>query len=286
MAFLSLVLTFSSCEKENYAFGDIIAPANMVITPQIVGKDATHPYGDGSGTVNFKVTANNAITYKFIYNGEESIAPSGIKTYNFGNTGTHKYTITVVANGTAGISSSATIEVEVMVLYSPPADLLTMLTSNSSRTWRIEAETVGHFGVAPPDAVTSIWWSAPVNNKEGKGAYDDRFIFNINGTFTHNTNGTAYGQKGPMIADLGGDQGLTPNGDNEFENYPLANYSERWELSAPNGQETLSFSNKGYHGFYVGGNHKYVILSRTANTMYLRTVGADGNGWFVKFIAE
>ncbi len=65
----------------------------------------------------------------------------------------------------------------------------------------------------------------------------------------------------------------------------MADYSESWNLSAPGGQETLTFSNIGYHGFYVGGDHKYAILSRSANEMSIKTVGADGNGWFAILVA-
>ncbi len=286
MTFLFMALIFSSCTEENYVLGDLNTPSNLNISTEIVGSDASNPFGDGSGIVNYTVTGTNVLSYKFIYNGAETVSVIGKATYAFGTTGKHKYTVTVVAYGTGGLSSSKTVEVEVNVVYAPPADLLTMLTSDSSRTWRIKSEAVSHFGVGPADSPTSIWWSAPSLAKEGKGAYDDRFVFNVNGMFTHKTNGTAYGQKNPMIADLGGDKGLTANSDGEFENYPFADYTEGWSLSAPGGQETLTFADKGYHGFYVGGNHSYAILSRTANEMYLRTVGADGNGWFVTFVAE
>lgn len=283
--FLSLIL-MTGCQKENYKFGDLITPSNLVLTAEIVGQDEANPYGDGSGTVVFTATANNVITYKFVQDGNESMAPAGTISYNFGVTGIHKYIVTVVAIGTGGISTSSSIELEVFAAYNPPAELLTMLTGNSSRTWRIENETAGHFGVGPADGVTPIWWGAQPNEKVGLGAYDDRFVFNIDGTFTHITNGTVYGQSGPMIDDLGGDKGMTANSNGEFENYPLDDYSATWALSAPGGQETLQFSGIGFHGFYVGGSHSYVILSRTANEMHLRTVGADGNGWFVIFIAE
>lgn len=286
ITFLSLAFVFSACEDETYEFGDLVTPTNLVVTTDIVGVDDAHPNGDGSGTVHFNVSATNALTYRFVHNGAESTSAFGTKTYNFGTTGTQKYAVTVIAYGTGGVSSSKTVEVEVLVVYAPPADLLTMLTSDSSRTWRIKAESVGHFGVGPADSDTPVWWSAPPLAKDGKGAYDDTFIFNVDGTFTHITNGTAYGQATQMAADLDGDQGLTANSDKEYENYPLADYSESWSLSAPNGQETLSFSNIGYHGFYVGGDHKYVILARSENEMSLRTVGADGNGWFAILIAD
>ncbi len=284
LTFLSLALVFSSCEKENYEFGDLVTPTNMVITTEIVGVDATHPNGDGSGTVHFNVTADNAITYRFVYDGTESTSALGTKTYTFGTTGLKKYAVTVVAYGTGGVSSSKTVEVEVLVVYAPPADLLTMLTSDSSRTWRLKSEATGHFGVGPADSDAPIWWAAGPNDKEGFGAYDDRFIFNVNGSFTHVTNGDTFGKLAAMAADLGGDQGLTPDGNGEAI-YALADYSENWNLSAPGGKETLTFSNIGYHGFYVGGDHKYVILSRSANEMSIKTVGADGLGWFAILIA-
>jgi hypothetical protein len=81
------------------------SPTGLTITAEIVGADIDNPYGDGSGVVNIKATANNAITYKFIYNGQETVAPSGNLPYNFGKEGINKYAITAVANGRAGVSS-------------------------------------------------------------------------------------------------------------------------------------------------------------------------------------
>lgn len=282
--FLSLAF-FASCEDETHEFGDIIAPTNLQINAEIVGADTENPYGDGSGTVNFTVTANDVITYKFVYDGAESMAPAGNKTYNFGITGTNTYTVTAVAIGTAGASSSVSIEVEVLALYAPPADLLTMLTADASRTWRVKAESANHFGVGPADSQIPVWWGAQPFDKDGWGAYDDRFIFNVNGSFTHITNGDTFGKLDAMAADLGGDQGLTPDGNGEAI-YALEDYSESWSLSAPGGVETLTFSNIGYHGFYVGGDHSYTILDRSENEMQLKTIGADGNGWFVILVAE
>jgi len=284
LTFLSLALIFSACEEETYEFGDVIAPSNLQITADIVGVSAENPNGDGSGTVHFTATASDVITYKFIHDGSESMAPAGTKTYNFGNTGTHTYAVTVVATGTGGVSSSTTIEVDVLALYAAPADLLTMLTADSSRTWRVKAEGGGHFGVSAGDVYWPEWWAAGPYDKADWGAYDDTFIFNVDGTFSHITNGDTFGKLAAMAADLGGDQGLTANSDGEAI-YALENYEESWSLSAPGGQETLSFSNIGYHGFYVGGDHKYTIQERSENEMSLRTIGADGNGWYSILIA-
>ncbi len=278
ITFLLSVLIFSSCAEENYEFGDIITPTNLTITPEIVGLDASHPHGDGSGTVNIKVSANNAISYKFIYNGLEKVAPSGNITYNFGNTGVNKYTITVVANGTAGVSSSSTFEVEVLVVYVPPAELVTMLTANSSRTWRIKAEANSHFGLGPVGgSIINEWYQAPADSKANTGMYDDRFTFNSDGTFLHDTgaDGFVFG-RGGLIEELNGSGGVADGAD--IIQYPFADYSGQFMLSAPNGVETMSLSGIGFIGYYTGGNHQYRIFSRSANEMVLST--ADGNNQF------
>ena len=285
VTFLLMALVFTSCTQESYVLGDLKSPSDLTITAEIIGSTTANPYGDGSGVVNFTASATNALSYKFLYATNPTVSVTGKKSYSFSDVGRSKYSVTVIAYGTGGLTTSKTVEVEVNVVYAPPADLITMLTSNATRTWRIKSEAVGHFGVGPADSATSIWWSAPPLAKDGKGAYDDRFVFNVNKSFTHKTNGTAYGQKGPMTTDLG-DKGVTANSDGEFENYPLADYTENWKITAPGGIETLTFSKNGYHGFYVGGDHSYTILSRKENEILLRSKGSDGNGWFVKMIAE
>ena len=80
---------FTSCEQEEYEFGDILSPTNLTISASLQGADADNPYGDGSGYVTFTATAADAITYKFIQNGVEYMVPSGVFTTRFTNTGVH-----------------------------------------------------------------------------------------------------------------------------------------------------------------------------------------------------
>ena len=282
--FLLLIL-LSSCQEDKVAMGDFITPSNIQIEVDIVGADTENPNGDGSGKVNFKATADNVISFQYMYNGEVSSAPGGLKTYNFALSGTNTYEITILAFGTAGLSTSKTIEVEVLATYEPPADLLEMLYANDSRTWRLKAESTGHFGVGPEDAVDPIWWAAPPFDKDGTGCYDDRWIFNSDGSYQHITNGSAYGQSIPMNQDIG-DPGMETNYGNEYENYPLDDYSGTYTITAPGGIETLSLSGLGYHGYYVGGDHTYKIVSRSANEMNIVTIGADGLAWFAILVAE
>lgn len=276
----------TSCQEDDYAVGDLIAPSNIQVTVDIVGADATNPNGDGSGEVNFIATADNAISYQYVYNGEIRPAPAGEQSFSFATLGLNTYAVTIIAFGRGGISSSKTVEVEVLSTYSPPADLLTMLTADSSRTWKIAADVNQHFGLGPIGGDPFQYYGAAPGDKTSSGMYDDRYTFNIDGTFTHDVgaDGFVFGRKG-LIDELGGSGGVV-NGD-DIEQYPYASYTASWSLSAPGGEETISLSGLGFIGYYIGGSHKYVIYSRSANEMVLKS--ADGNGtfdWWFRLIPE
>ncbi|MFY7709163.1 glycoside hydrolase family 16 protein, partial [Tenacibaculum sp. MEBiC07804] len=287
IAFMSIF--FNSCEEKEYEFGDIITPSNIDIVATIVGQDATNPNGDGSGTVHFEATASNALSYKFVYNGSESVKPNGRMTYNFSELGVNTYTVTVIAVGAGGVSSSKTIQVDVLALYSAPDDLKTLLygydpsnpTAASSKTWRVKGEVGGHFGLGPVGGtVFGEWYQAGANEKAGVGMYDDRFTFHSDGTFEHVTNGDVFGRVN-LIDQLGGSGGTVDGAD--VLNYSYGDYSENWTLTAPGGVETLSITGTGFIGYYIG-NHSYEIFSRSnPNEMSLRIT--DGNNefdwWFV-----
>jgi hypothetical protein len=283
LTFLITLFIFSSCETENYEFGAIVAPTNLTITPVLVGKDANNPFGDGSGKVNITAKADNAVSYKFIGNGEEKIRTSGYLPFSFTKTGINKYTVTVVATGKGGVSSSKTIEIEVLALYEPPAELVKILNGNSTRTWRIKAEGNNHFGLGPVGGnVPTEWYGAPANAKSNTGMYDDRFTFKSDLTFSHNVgaDGTVFGRK-VLIEQLNGPGG-TADGDDILQ-YPFTSYNATYSFSEVNTYETITLTGKGFIGYYTGGNHQYRIFKRSANEMILSTV--DGNNgfewWFV-----
>lgn len=287
IGFLSLLLLLSSCEKDNYEFGDIVAPSNLTITPEIVGKDAAHPYGDGNGVVRINVTADHAITYRYYDNNREIIPVSG-NSFLFTRTGINKYVITVVATGTGGTTSSSTFEFEVLYSYKASPELITMLTANSSRTWRIKAEGNNHFGLGPVGGSTPTeWYGAPANSKANTGMYDDRFTFNVDGTFTHDTgaDGTVFGRK-ILIEQLNGPGGTADGAD--ILQYPFASYSSQYNITGPNDVETINLTGIGFIGYYIGGNHQYRIFKRVNDELVLST--ADGNNefewWFVLVPAE
>lgn len=280
------------CQEDEPDLEVIVAPSNLQVSIELVGADADNPNGDGSGVVNLTATADNAITYQFVYNGNREAIPSGAKTYSFSTTGVNTYTVAVVAVGTAGMTASTLIDVEVFASYEAPADLLQMLVANDTRTWKIKAEVGGHFGLGPVGGnIAAEWYSAGANEKSATGMYDDRYIFNADGTFTHITNsvndaaavdpsGTVFGRV-TLIDELGAHS--EPVNGADVENYPYDDYSNTWALTAPDGVETLTLGGTAFIGYYTGGNHAYRIFSRTADEMVLTT--ADGNNefnwWFI-----
>ena len=281
-------LIFTGCQEDDISVGDIIAPSNIQIIIDIVGADANNPNGDGSGTVNFTASADHAISYQYVYNDNTTSAPGGRQSYDFSVLGLNTYSITIIAFGTGGASSSKTIEVDVLSLYDPPADLIEMLHGGTEKSWRIKAESKPHFGLGPPAGfIPGEWFSAEPFDKAAVGMYDDRYVFNADGTFTHitdntnddptpDTSGTVFGRD-PLINELGGAGGGTVDGA-DILNYPFSDYSEQWSLGAPGGVETITLTGTAFMGYYTGGNHKYRIFSRTATEMVLSTL--DGNGEF------
>ena len=289
---LLTVILFTSCQEDDLTFGDIVAPSNIEVTVTYIDNDTESPApGLGSGEIKLSAKADNATAFQFIVQGQTKLQKSGSASHTFTTLGTNTYAVTVVAFGTGGASSSKTIEVEVLALYEPPADLLTMLTSNSSRSWRVAYETPNYFGLGPVGTTRlgEYFPNGGTPDKSNSGMYDDRYIFNIDGTFTHDTgaDGAVFGRDG-LINEIGGPGDGTIDGADVLK-YTYASYSESWTLTAPGGVETISLSRLGFIGYYIGGStpHSYKIFQRTDNTMAL--IGTDGNNefdWNIILIAD
>src|SRR6476620_6808961 len=96
----TLLVAIGGCKKKEYTMGDLTAPSNVVINTTIVGQDATHPNGDGSGDVKISLTGKNVLSYKIDYNAADGIdlvfLPTGQVTKKYTTIGLNTYRITVV----------------------------------------------------------------------------------------------------------------------------------------------------------------------------------------------
>lgn len=284
--FLSLVV-LTACEEDSYEFGPIISPSNLQVNIDIVGTNVENPFGDGSGIVNFTATANNAISYEFIINGETiAITTSGILQQAFYTVGVNSYDGVVIATGTAGNSTSLAFSFEVLATYEPPAELIQVLTGGGSKTWRVKSEVTNHFGLGPVGGTEPCqWYGAGVEEKTGTGSYDDRWIISSDGTINHITNGTIFGRTAQVHADLG-DNGSGGQDGADILNYEYADYTENWVITDP-GQVSINLTGDAFFTYYTGGNHIYEIYDYNENELYIKTVdGATEFTWWFILIAE
>ena len=283
LSFLTIFLLFSACEEDNYEFGPITSPTNLQVNVEIVGSSTENPNGDGTGVVYFTASAENAISYEFIIEGESvAVTTSGILEHTFYTVGVNSYEVIVIASGTAGNSTSTAISVEVLATYEPPADLVEVLTGGSSKTWRVKSDVQNHFGLGPPGGLIPCeWYGAGPEEKTGVGTYDDRWIINSDGTINHVTNGTIFGRTAQVHADLGNNgTGSTDGAD--ILNYEYADYTESWVITDP-GQISINLSGNMFFTYYTGGDHVYEIWDYNDNELYLKTLdgAAEFTWWFI-----
>jgi PKD repeat protein len=115
---LSFVLLFAflSCSDNGGTSNEVpvVVPSNLSVKAIVVGTSTANPNGDGSGLVNFKITANNAVSYKILVDGKTIEQTSGDYSYTFKTAGTNTFTVYVSAyNGVNFISSSVVVVVHV-----------------------------------------------------------------------------------------------------------------------------------------------------------------------------
>lgn len=110
---LLFFLLLVSCGRSGDGGGtDTSTPSNLKITTSIVGTSTAFPNGDGTGVVNFTVTADNASSYKILIGTDNLESSTGNFNYTVKNPGTNTYTVYYSAyKGDKFISGNTTITV-------------------------------------------------------------------------------------------------------------------------------------------------------------------------------
>ncbi len=286
LLFAVVGFALTSCEKEEYAFGGIKTPANLTLNTQVVGVSTANPNGDGTGLVNITAAAENALSYRINYgDGKTAMVPSGIITYKYNSPGVNSYNVTVTAIGTGGALSTITREVKVYVAFNIPTDIMQNLTGGAERTWIIDSEAPGHFGVGPNDAFSPIWYAAGPGSREAC-AYDNELTFKKTGdntiSLTRATQGSSFSTAASTeyYGQAGGDgcYGITADGTVNLMFFGASSGS----TSANSTGIAFEVPGSGVLAFGTGSN-QYEILSLSATSMMLRNIGADGNSWYQIF---
>lgn len=296
---LFTILLMAGCQKDDFAFGSIDTPTNLQVTAEIVGKTADAPDGDGSGMVKLTATADNAISYKYVFSdGTSENSPNGKFTKRFTKTGVNTYTVTLIATGRGGVASNVTLDVTVLSNFSDD-EAVQFLTGGSSKKWYWSASEVGHLGVGPNNTdpeknAIPDYYKAGAFEKAGSPSssclYDNELTFSLDGdqlkyqlnnggaTFFNAAFASVAGGSGPSDSCLTYDAG----GIKTVSLSPSESVVTKNPNHATQTRGTLmSFSDNGFMGYYIGQN-SYEILSITANRMVVRAVmGGDASlAWY------
>ncbi|HET7899343.1 MAG TPA: hypothetical protein VFL47_16765 [Flavisolibacter sp.] len=298
---VALLLVIGSCKKKEYSMGDLTAPSEVAINTKLVGQDATHPNGNGSGDVEITLSGKNALSYKIDYDASDGITmaflPSGKVTRKYTKVGLNTYRITAVAYGPGGGATTVTKEIQVQSDFTPAASIVTNLTGDGSKTWVVDKSIPAHFGVGPwsTTSVTPEWWSASVNEKVGccNCFYTASFTFakTSNGyTLTVASPDGAFTKTGSLA---GGLPGIPASGDEGCYTYSGGSSSFSFvpsgsgiAASAPSTKTAILLNGSNTYIGYGAVQKEYEILSITANSLYLRVQGTEtGNAWYLKLKA-
>jgi len=297
LSILTLFLVVG-CQEDEKSFGDINTPTNLQVNVDIVGKTPEMPYGDGSGIVKFTTTADNAISYKYIFSdGTSANSPSGIYEKRFTQTGLNTYTVNVLASGKGGVTSNTILEVEVRSDFADD-EAVQFLTGGTQKVWYWAAAEQGHLGVGQNDSNAALnyyanYYQATPFEKAGSPTtsclYDNELTFSLDGNILKyeldNGGRTFFNAAFNSVGGGGGPDDLCL--DYNTSGIKTVSLSPSESVVAANnvpGQTRgtmLNFSDGGFMGYYIGQS-SYEILSITANRMVVRAVmgGNPALAWY------
>ena len=294
--FLSLAV-MTSCQEDDLTIGDLITPSNVTLSAQIVGADVDNPSGDGSGIVNFTATSDDAMTYRYNFGDNTDVvsAPSGDVTHQFSITGENTYSVTVMASGTGGITSTVSINIDVFSSFEDQEakDFLTG-GAGSSKTWYWAADKPANIGLGPNDFESggghtwSQWFTSDAWHGDKLCMYPAEFVFMQSGdgdlTFEQLTD-IAY-IPGAYAGSIGVD-GETCHGTDvvpSLDGVKNVSFGPSNSIATIDGEyrgTTMNFSDGGFMCWYVG-NSKLEIIEITANTLFVR-IEDGANAWYCKY---
>ena len=300
----SIFLTLSTlflltCSQEDYAFGDITAPANLGLNIEVVGQDADNPDGDGSGLVRLTATGDNVITYRFEFSdGTTALAPGGVLNKRFTTVGTNTYDITLIATGTAGVATTLTESVTVASTFSDP-EVLQFLTGGGSKTWYWAADEPGHLGVGQNDDnaeanyFANFYQAVPFEKagpEESRCLYQDELVFSLQGErlfYELNNFGQTYfnvAYEGVAGGGNGFDYCYDFDVQDEAQLVTLAPSESRVVANNIPGQTRgtlLNFTDGGFMSYYIGTS-TYEIISITENRLVVRGIQENNDflAWY------
>jgi hypothetical protein len=295
----SILILFTACQKDEHKLGDLKAPTDLNVTIEIIGADSENPYGDGSGFVHLRATANGYTTFIIDFDDglDKVIKFDGDTLYRLTKTGINTYNVTVSAIGTGGLQTTKIQAVEVFSSFEDP-DALEFLTGGSSKSWYWAADQPAHAGLGPVsedngnfEYTFPNWWQIVAWDPDKACMYDAEFVF------TKTDNGLTFEQKsGPAFipgayADVIGIPGDLCYGEDVVPNlYGVKNVSfapsSTLAGQSPDYRGTaFTLSDNGTMCWWVGTS-TYDILEISDTQMKVRIEQDATFAWYHTFVSE
>ncbi len=301
LSLILLVSLFTSCEEDNFEFGEIVAPININVETDIVGQDLNDQelfYGDGSGVVNFLVSADNAISYTFYFDdGTSKSSVNGQLTHLFTKVGVNTYDVTVAANGRGGTSSSIPMRVEVYSSFEDNETKDLLSGGIGSKTWYWAADKVGNIGLGPNTVQDNgshtypAWFFSDAFHADKLCMYDAEMVFtqDADGNLTYQqTVGSAYlpgSQAGVLGVDgdtcYGSDLVPSLGVESTVSLIPSSTIATNDGVEPTYLGTTIQFTNDAFMSWFVD-NSNLEIITITDTTLNVRIEDGE-NAWYCKF---
>jgi Tfp pilus assembly protein PilX len=294
----------SSCKKQDFRMGALTAPSDVVINTTIIGQDANHPDGDGSGDVKIELSGKNVLAYYIDFDASNGVSPelitSGQVTHKYTNVGVHTYRITVVAYGKGATATTVTKDIQLRSDFTPDAELVSDLVGDGSKTWSVNKDVPAHFGVGPWSAssTTPEWWSAAPSEKADccNCFYTASFTFKkdaATGTYSLVVSSPdgAFTKTGALAGGLPGIPGSGAEGCYSYgggtSSFSFVPSSSGIAASAPSTKTAILLSGNNTYIGYGAVQKEYEILSINETTLKLRVRGTEtGNAWYLTLKAD
>jgi len=303
---IALSLFVIGCQEDDLIIGDLVTPSNVTISAEIVGADTDNPNGDGSGLVNFIATADDAMTYRYNFGDNTDVvsAPSGDVTHQFSLTGDNTYSVTVMASGTGGLTSTESINIDVFSSFEDQ-EAKDFLSGGVgiSKTWYWAADKTGNIGLGPNDYqpgfehTWSQWFTSDAWHSDKLCMYDAEFVF------SQSSDGDLTFEQITDIAYIPGDYAASIGVDGEechgvdvvpsLDGVKNVSFGPSNSIATLDGVDpiyrgtTMNFSDGGFMSWYVGVS-SLEIIEITENTLFVRMTdaGNSGNAWYCKYQTE
>ncbi|AZQ61382.1 hypothetical protein EI427_03830 [Flammeovirga pectinis] len=282
-SFLSLVvlLGMTACTEDKPDVGPAPTSDDVTFTMQ--------PTADNPNIIEFTNTTSGSIAYWSF--GTGASAKGDQVSAEYAVKGDYEVSLMVVTKG-GQATSTQTITIantDYALLNRADYNFLTGgADSLNGKGWKFDKMTTGHMGIGDPAESTPNWWAANALDKDGRGAYDDLMRFNLNGfKYDLTNNGDTYAKN--YERDFFTSRGGTLISEDDDDTWAITFDDQsnwNWSISERDGKSYLQFSGDGFPSWQVGGSQEYEIQTLNEDELYLRTIGGDGNAWYLGFIRE